>query len=65
MKEYGEFWNFTESGKPKYSEKNLSHCHFSTTYPTWNGLGLNLTLRSERMATNGLSHGTAFGSVNL
>jgi hypothetical protein len=47
-------------GKPKNSEKNLSHCHFSTTNPTWIDPGANPGLLGERSATNDLSHGTAF-----
>jgi hypothetical protein len=45
-------WNEIDSEKPKYSEKNLSQCHFSTTNPTWTDPGSNPGLRGERPATN-------------
>jgi hypothetical protein len=51
-------WNEIDRGKPKYSEKNLSQCHFvhdkSRVDP-----GSNQGLRDERPATNRLSHRTA------
>ena len=34
------------------------HATFSTTNPTWIGLGLNPGLHSERLVTNHLSHDT-------
>jgi hypothetical protein len=40
-------WNDTDRGKPKYSGKNLSQCHFFHH------------LHGERPATNRLSYGTA------
>jgi hypothetical protein len=45
-------WNNNYRGKPKYIEKNLSQCQFSTTNPTWNGLGSIAVLRGEKPATN-------------
>jgi hypothetical protein len=53
-------WNEIDRGKPKYSEKNLSQCHFIHHNPTWTDPGSNLGLRDERPATYRLSHGTAF-----
>jgi hypothetical protein len=41
--------------KPKYSEKNMSQCHFSTTDFTRTDLLPNPDLRSENSATNCLS----------
>jgi hypothetical protein len=56
--EYREqWWNYTDRGKPKTSEKNLSQCHLSTTNPTWSDLGANPSLHNEKPATNHLSHG--------
>jgi hypothetical protein len=51
--------NEIDRGKPKYSGKNLSQCHFvhHKSYP-----GSNPGLRGGRPATNRLSHGTAFYS---
>jgi hypothetical protein len=58
--EYGEqWWNYTDRGKLKTSEKNLSQCHLSTTNPTWSDLGANPSLHKENPATNHLSHGMA------
>jgi hypothetical protein len=41
-------------GKSKYSEKNLSQCHFVHHNPTWTDPGSNLRLRGEGPATNHL-----------
>jgi hypothetical protein len=41
-------WNDTDRGKQKNSEKNLSHCHLSTTDPTWIDPGANQGLRGDR-----------------
>jgi hypothetical protein len=37
---YGELLDETDSGKPKYSEKNLSHCHFlhDKSHMDWPGV---------------------------
>jgi hypothetical protein len=35
------------------------HATFTTTNPTWTGLGLNPDIHSGRLVTNHLSHGTA------
>jgi hypothetical protein len=45
--------------KPKNVEKNLPHCHLSTTNHTQTGLALNPGLPAERPVTNRLSHSTA------
>jgi hypothetical protein len=53
-------WNYTDRGKPKYSERNLFRRHFFfSTKPKWTGLGLNPDLRGERAVTNRLSHDTS------
>jgi hypothetical protein len=50
------WWNYTDRGKPKNSEKTCPSATLSTTNPTWTDLGL----CGERPATNCLSHGTAY-----
>jgi hypothetical protein len=53
--EYGETrWNNSGRGKLKNLEKNLSHCHFSTTCPTCTGQGANPDLCGKRSAANQL-----------
>ena len=54
-------WNYTTSGEPKYSEKNLSLFHFVHHKPLTERLGLNLGLCSEKPKTNRLSHGLNLG----
>ena len=39
--------------------KNLSQCCLSTTNPTWNDLGLSVSLQNDRPVTNHSGHGTA------
>jgi hypothetical protein len=46
------WWNDTDRGKLKSSEKNLS----ATTDITWTDQEANPGLRGERLATNRLSH---------
>jgi hypothetical protein len=55
-------WNW--KGKTDNSEKNLSQCHFVHHKPQWTDPGSNPGLRSERPATNRLSHGTALPPLN-
>ena len=43
--------------------KTCPSATLSTTNPTWTGPGSNLGLRGERLATNRLSHGTAFTNL--
>jgi hypothetical protein len=57
------WWNDTDSRKLKFLKENLSHCHLSTTNPTWTGLGLNPGLLSDRLAMNLLNHDTAIAVV--
>jgi hypothetical protein len=35
-----QWWSDTDRGKPKYSEKNLSHCHFvpHKSHTDWPGI---------------------------
>jgi hypothetical protein len=47
------WWNEIDRGKPKYSGKNLSQCHFVHYKSHMDYPGL----RGERPATNRLSHG--------
>ena len=35
------WWNETDRGKLKDSEKNMSQCNFTTSNPIWNNLGSN------------------------
>jgi hypothetical protein len=51
---------YIDRGKPKNSEKNLSHCHFSTTSPTCIDPSANTGLRGVRPSTKDLSHGTVY-----
>jgi hypothetical protein len=44
-------WNDTEKERPKYSEKNLPHCHFANNISHVNWTGLERALCSERQAT--------------
>jgi hypothetical protein len=46
-------------GKPKTLERNLSQCHFVHYKSHWIDPGVNPGHRSERLATNRLSHGAA------
>jgi hypothetical protein len=51
-------WNEIDRGKPKYSGKHLSQCHFlPPQIPHGLAPGSNPGLRGERPATNILSHG--------
>jgi hypothetical protein len=46
-----KWWNDTDSGKPKYSERNFFQLHSvyqNVTYTEW---GLNPGLRGKRMVT--------------
>jgi hypothetical protein len=43
----GYWWNITDRGKPKYSEKTLSLATLLITNPTWNDLGSNQGSRGE------------------
>jgi hypothetical protein len=57
MKMIMENWrNNTDRGKPKYSARNLSRCHFVHHIT---GLGPNPGLRGEWPSSNHLGHGKA------
>ena len=43
------WWNDTEGGKRKYSDKNLPQC-YSNTNPTWTGVELKPVLCAEMPA---------------
>ena len=49
-------------GTPKYSERNVSQCHFLATNPSWTGLGLNPDLCREGVC---MSQGTAIMGTNV
>jgi hypothetical protein len=48
----------TDGGKPKYSQRNLSHCHMciSTTNPTLTNLVLNSSLCAEQLTIKHPKH---------
>jgi hypothetical protein len=52
-------WNEIDREKPTTRRKTCPNATLSTTNPTWTDPGSNPGLRSERPATNRLSHGTA------
>jgi hypothetical protein len=52
-------WHVIDRGKPTTLRKTCPSATLSTINPTWTDLGSNPGLRSERPATNRLSHGTA------
>jgi hypothetical protein len=54
-----QWWNDIFAGETEVLGENLPSATLSTTNPTWIELGANPGLRSERPATNRLSHGTA------
>jgi hypothetical protein len=59
--EYGQrWWNDTDRGKPKNSEKTCPSATLSTTNVTRTDPGANPGLRGEKPETNCLSHGTVF-----
>jgi hypothetical protein len=61
----GEFWwNEDWQGKPKYSEKNCPSATLSTIDRIWPEPGLNPGRRGRKPATNRLSYGAAYRSVN-
>jgi hypothetical protein len=56
----GHQWNEIDRGKPTTRRKPCPSATLSTTNSTWTDPGSNPGLRSERPATNRLSHGTAY-----
>ena len=56
----GQWWNSTVRGKPKYSGKNLSHCHFvyHMSHTDWSQIQRRTF--GDRLVTNPQSHGMAF-----
>jgi len=56
QKSKDHWWNYTTSGEPQYSEKNLSLFHSAHHKPQTERPGLNLGLCSEKPKTNHLSH---------
>jgi len=56
----GHWWNNTEGGKPKYSEKNLSQCQFVYLISHTDWSQIQRGTFGERLATNARSDGTAF-----
>jgi hypothetical protein len=55
----GHWWNHSGGGITKYSQENLSQCHFVQQYFTWTDLGSRQDCRFYRPAMNSLKHGTA------
>lgn len=53
------WWNDSESGKLKYSKKNLSRATLFTKTRTCTGLQLNLGLSGDRPVSNLLHHSMA------
>lgn len=50
------WWNEFDGGKLKYSERNLTHCHFVYHISHGTSLGRNPDLCGEMPATNRPSH---------
>jgi hypothetical protein len=55
------WWNVTNRGKLKYSEKSMSKCPSVHHKCPWTDVGSNPGLRGGRPASYSLSHGTALG----
>lgn len=55
MHDMKHWWKYTDRLKSKNSEKNLSQCPLSITYPTYCALGPNPVLYCEKHETNRLS----------
>ena len=59
-----QWWNDTDSGKPRYWERNLSRCFFVYHKSPTERPGFEFYLRYKRPSTNPLSHGTAQRNVS-
>jgi len=55
----GHWWNNTDAGIPKYSDKNLSQYHSVHNKSHMTNLELDLVLHGDRPMTNHLSHSMA------
>lgn len=56
------WWSDTDKKKCNTLRKTCPNATLTNTNPTWSGLGLNPDLRSDRPATNSLTHGTALNT---
>jgi len=61
----GHQWNDDWQGKPEYSVKPLSHCHFISHEFYMDYSGIEPNLYSKKIVANHLHYGTIIQWINL